>query len=68
MDAGETREFTMLHPYNFKELEADDWVYMHLQWKFAQPLIWQPERKMRVALQKRDFELLDGATFNDEND
>lgn len=61
IDADQTLEFAILRPYNFPDLDPDDWLYMRLNWKFAQPIVWQPMRKITVALQRHDFELLDGA-------
>jgi hypothetical protein len=41
-------------------LAPDDCIHLELIWRFAQPIIWQPDRRIRVSLKKRDFSLLDG--------
>lgn len=67
INAEETREFVILRPYNFPDINPDDWLYMRLNWKFAQPILWQPMRKIMVALQKHDFELLDGGKADEDD-
>lgn len=67
IDVGASRELEIMRPYNFDEIAPDDWLHLTLQWKFAQPIWWQPERKIRVALKKGDFALLSGAGDDQDN-
>jgi hypothetical protein len=66
LDVGEEREFDIYRPRNFDELATDDWLHLELSWKFPQPILWQPERKIRVAIKKKDFALLTGEAMEDD--
>ena len=58
VDVGETREFHLLKPTEFSSLASDAPLLIILKWKFAQPIIWQPSRKLVAFLYKQDLENL----------
>ena len=53
MDPGEERDFPLLMPWGYKEL--DDETYMHgvLRWRHAQPMVYIGNRKLSIAGRKR---------------
>jgi hypothetical protein len=61
IDATETRELTVLKPSNYRDLEPDAPLVLTMRWKFAQPILWQPSRKLRIWIRKSDFMSLTGA-------
>jgi hypothetical protein len=66
LDVNEIRELELLRPANYEEIEHDDWLHLTLLWKFAQPIVWQPERNIRVAIKKSDYLLLNGGSAIDD--
>jgi hypothetical protein len=58
VDVEEVRELPLLMPNKFSEMESEATVQMTLRWEFAQPYLWQPVRKIRVWIRKRDLDAL----------
>jgi hypothetical protein len=58
VDVDQVRELPLLMPNDFSEMEPEATVQMTVRWKFAQPYLWQPERKIRVWIRKRDLDAL----------
>lgn len=65
IDAGEVREFPLLNPSGYEALSSDAPLSIDLKWKFAQPILWQSERKIRVWLRKQDLQSLIGKNDDD---
>lgn len=51
----------VLKPGNYDEIDPDNMLELHLRWRFAQPRIWMVDRRLNVALRKRDLDnMIDG--------
>jgi hypothetical protein len=60
IDAGSSRQFPLLTPGNYADRPGDMVLSVTLRWKFAQPILWQPERKLKVWMLKSDLDALIG--------
>lgn len=58
LDAGETRELELMRPDNIGDIDDDNRIECELMWWFAQPILWQRSRRLRVGMRKRDYLLL----------
>lgn len=58
IDAAESRELIVLKPRDYNTLDADAPLTIIIRWKFAQPIFWQPARKLKVWIRKKDFSAL----------
>ena len=67
IDSIKTRELTVLKPRNYAELDPDAPLCLSVRWKFAKPILWQPARKLKIWIRKRDFAALVDETW-DESD
>jgi hypothetical protein len=65
LDAGEVREFPLLNPRGYEALPAEAPLSIDIKWKFAQPILWQPERTIRVWIRKQDLQSLIGEQDDD---
>jgi hypothetical protein len=55
------RELKLLRPQGYDDIAAENSIETVLMWKFAQPVVWQRYRKLRISIAKQDLEhLLDG--------
>jgi hypothetical protein len=59
------RELILLRPQHYDDIDQENKIEAHLFWKFAQPVIWQRYRRLRVSISKQDLEnLLSGYAIN----
>jgi hypothetical protein len=68
LDVGEVREFDLLRPANYFDLASEDWLHVEVSWKFPQPILWQPEHKLRIGIKKQDFRILTGDDSENDED
>jgi hypothetical protein len=48
-------------PNTYDAIDLANVMQLQLRWRFAQPRIWVAERRLRIAVRKRDFEeMIDG--------
>jgi hypothetical protein len=61
LDAGAEALLPILKPGNYDQIDPDNSLQVDLRWRFAQPLIWKPDRRASVWIKKRDFDsMVDG--------
>jgi hypothetical protein len=42
----------------YQDIDFENCLVMELHWKFAQPILWNAERRVKIWIRKRDFESL----------
>jgi len=58
IDPEATRIFHLLKPNDYDEIDPDNVIELEITWKFAQPIILQTERRIRIAIRKSNLEAL----------
>ena len=53
-----TRHFHLLKPGNYDEISQENVIDLQMCWKFAQPIVWQARRKIRLSIRKADLEAM----------
>jgi hypothetical protein len=51
-------DFVLLMPPQYSELDVDSRVEARLLWRYAQPVIWQTDRQIKVSVPKRSLMLM----------
>ena len=54
----EQADFVVFKPERFDRMDKDQIMELEVLWRFAQPVIWQRERKLRVRISKKSYQLL----------
>jgi hypothetical protein len=58
VDAGGEAYLPVFKPKAFAEIDPWNMMELSLRWRFAQPVLWRPDRNLRVSIKKADFELM----------
>lgn len=55
IDAGTERRFPLIQPPDFDDLHQDSHIVAEVWWRFAQPVLWHGNHRLRRSIPKRDF-------------
>jgi hypothetical protein len=58
IDAGATKEFPLLKPPRFAEMDENSECLLQLRWRFAQPILWRAWRSIKVSVTKESLMVL----------
>lgn len=59
INGNEVRDFPLLKAPDFGEMDLDNVCTVEIQWRFAQPIIWQAWRKRTLTISKRSLLILE---------
>jgi hypothetical protein len=59
LDSGEVKELLVLRPPDRHRIDPENYVGCELFWAYAQPKLWKPDRRIRVAVPMKSLRALD---------
>ncbi len=65
VDPGTERNLGLLQPGDYSEINLDNRIEARIWWRFAQPQVWQRDRRIPVSIPKRSLAIMSSEDYGD---